>query len=542
IRNKRKEERLMRGIASIANSSDSESATLQMALDKFAFYIGWPVGHVCYYDKESGRIQPGDIWYCPDRERFGEFIQKTYESCSSGTKGLPGRVIAQRDSVYLEDVKTCENFRDYEGHVVSCFAVPVFIEEDVGAVLEFFHDRRVPEDRSIVKLAEQVGSEIGSILSRKMAKMALEASEAKFRQLAENIGQVLWLQTREEILYISPAYESIFEETPAKLKNDPANLFRTVHPGDRTRIREALASAFRENRSFHEEYRILFPGDRIKWIKTKILPFSDRVEGSLRFVGLSEDVTENKILSLEIVAAKEEAEKANQAKSEFLANMSHEIRTPMNVVVGFSELLSGQIKDPVQKDFINSIRSSGETLLGIINDILDLSKIEAERMELQPEPVHVRSMIEDITQLFSIRMKERNLEFREEISGDVPEFLEMDDLRMKQVLMNLISNAIKFTPEGFVALHLSVGNRREDRVDLSIRVQDSGIGISKKDQDRIFESFQQQEGQMSKKYGGTGLGLTIASQLIKLMGGTIRLESEIDRGSTFILDLPGVRV
>nr|WP_319266142.1 PAS domain S-box protein [uncultured Draconibacterium sp.] len=260
--------------------------------------------------------------------------------------------------------------------------------------------------------------------------------------------------------------------------------------------------------------------------------------------GLEEKVKE-RTLELEeankiILVSKEEAEKASKIKSEFLANMSHEIRTPMNAVIGFSELLSKKVTNPVHKEFVDSIKSSGKTLLRIINDILDLSKLEAGKLTIQPGPVNVKLLADEIQTLFDIRAKERNLELIVEVSKNIPEYLVLDELRTKQVLINLISNAIKFTPEGYVKLLITTDNIRKNDADINISVEDSGIGISPEDQLKIFQAFQQKEGQLTKEYGGTGLGLAISSQIVNLLKSKIKIESQLNEGSCFYFTLKNV--
>ncbi|MFW6351267.1 MAG: PAS domain S-box protein [Bacteroidota bacterium] len=248
-----------------------------------------------------------------------------------------------------------------------------------------------------------------------------------------------------------------------------------------------------------------------------------------------------KELEQSLILEKEKANAANQAKSEFLANISHEIRTPMNSILGFSEVMMNTTTDSKQKNYLKTILDSGKTLLSLINDILDLSKIEAGKIEISPEPVDVRVIVNEIKQIFDQITEEKNIEFKLQIDDDLPHSIIFDEIRLRQVLLNLTGNAIKFTEEGFVGICIRVLQKKDNCVDFEIVVADSGIGISPKEQHTIFESFTQTSGQDAKKYGGTGLGLAISKRLIELMHGNLRLDSKPGKGSEFIIQFTNAK-
>ncbi|WP_166269649.1 transporter substrate-binding domain-containing protein [Marinobacter caseinilyticus] len=239
------------------------------------------------------------------------------------------------------------------------------------------------------------------------------------------------------------------------------------------------------------------------------------------------------------------AESANRAKSEFLANMSHEIRTPMNAVIGYSDLLSNTVTEARHRHYLDAIRAGSRSLLMLINDILDLSRIEAGKMRLEFGPLAVQRLLDDVRHIFDLRAREQGIELQVSVAPDMPAAMMLDETRLRQVMFNLVGNAIKFTHKGRVEVHARAQPEHHSSgsppcCELIITVSDTGIGIAADQQDRIFDAFEQQEGQSSRKYGGTGLGLAISRKLARMMGGELTVESKLGVGSTFTFRLPGV--
>ncbi len=254
-------------------------------------------------------------------------------------------------------------------------------------------------------------------------------------------------------------------------------------------------------------------------------------------------------MEIELKQSKVEAELASRAKSEFLANMSHEIRTPMNAVLGYADLLESLVIGDKQVSYLESIKTGSRSLLNLINDILDLSKIEADKLELEFDYVDTSHFFEELKHIFSFKVEEKGLDFIIEISSGTPKGIYIDEARLRQILVNLLGNAVKFTDKGFVKISVWTENPQlvehtqdkvEEYIDLVIEVEDTGIGISKDNLDLIFDSFQQQNAQLAKKYGGTGLGLAITKKLVGLMNGTIKVDSELSKGSKFRILIPDV--
>ncbi len=324
-----------------------------------------------------------------------------------------------------------------------------------------------------------------------------------------------------------------------------------------------------------QEEKETWPDGRTTWLSTTKMPLYDEAGRIVGTFGLSRDITQSKRAEEVLRFAKEAAEAANRAKSSFLANMSHEIRTPMNAIIGMTELVLDTPLSPQQREFLLTVEESAESLLAIINDILDFSKIEAERLMIEPVPFDLREQLGDTLKTLALRADRRGIELICHIHPEVPEVVVADNLRLRQVMINLVGNAIKFTEEGEVEVSVRVGEpptpagrgaggegEAEKRfaqtsphpnplpegdgtltphpasVLLEFTVRDTGIGIPADKQTAIFEAFEQGDGTISRRYGGTGLGLAISSRLLRLMGGRMWVESQLGRGSQFHFQLP----
>ncbi len=376
-------------------------------------------------------------------------------------------------------------------------------------------------------------------------------ADGRFRSLVENIPMIVGYidevvpddPGRSIPLYIGPQIEDLLGYPLSAWLDEGELWLHVLHPEDRFMV-ERDAEARRTLSPLFAEYRMIARDGRVVWVTEKASVVEDPATAKLYWQGVMVDITARKQAEEALVAAKEAAEAATRAKAAFLATMSHEIRTPMNAIIGMTGLLLDTELDREQSDFAETIRDSGDTLLTIINDILDYSKIESGRMEFESQPFDPRACVESVLDLLAQQAAEKGIELACMVDPATPTVLG-DASRVRQILTNLVGNAIKFTTSGEVVVFAEstpVSEPGDDRmgerehgscVTLRFAVRDTGIGIPADRLDRLFEAFSQVDVSTTRQYGGTGLGLAISKRLTELMGGTIWAESEPGLGSTF---------
>lgn len=370
----------------------------------------------------------------------------------------------------------------------------------------------------------------------KHAEAARSASEARFRQLVEvaPVG-IFRTDAQGKLIEVNPAWLKL-----AELSDDEWTENRwtsIIHPDELARIAKNWAQAVSERTRFHEETRFGGRDAPVRWVTATATPEYDHTGRLISFVGTISDTTGRKLAEMELLEARERAERAVEVKSAFLANMSHEIRTPMNGVLGFTELLLADDLSDGQRRSVEMIAESGRAMMRLLNDILDISKIEAGMMTVASEPIDLRERLDSITSLMQPIATAKGLELALTLAPAVPEHVLGDPLRLRQILLNLVANALKFTERGAVVVEVDIGQSQAGET-LEFMVRDTGIGINPEVLGAVFDKFTQADTSTARTYGGTGLGLAISANLAQLMGGWLSAESTVGVGSVFRLSLP----
>lgn len=371
------------------------------------------------------------------------------------------------------------------------------------------------------------------ISDRVEAEEARKDNEERLRMALRAGGMAAWEWNPQESVWTDDVFEllGITRQTAS-----PDLFFRYVHSEDLAELKEAWQRATLGQSEYSHEFRIIRPDGEVRWIVGVGEVVYDEHGNAIRIFGLNWDSTSEHLAAEALRKSEQEAQLANNAKSEFLANMSHEIRTPMTAVLGYADLLLQQESDAEKLQHLQTIQRNGNFLLGIINDILDLSKIEAGKLEISHEWFSVADIVCDVRSMMNVRAAEKDLTFEVRFDGDVPSRIQSDPKRLRQVLINLVGNAIKFTESGVV--HLTVREIvRSDQTAIEFVVVDTGIGISVEQQRKLFQPFSQGDASITRSYGGTGLGLAISHRLVGMLGGAIAVKSEAGKGSQFTFSI-----
>lgn len=437
----------------------------------------------------------------------------------------------------LTDKKVIERFESQNIKTILIF--PIFVKNKFYGTIGFddcTQDREWTKDE--IEILQILANNISITIERIENQRLLFESQQRFKLLADNMPGVVFLSRDDEKfskVYINDEVESLTGYSKEEFLDGKINLIDLIYPEDKLKAFQINKKAIKSGSSFRLTYRIVKRNGDVIWVEE----YSDVIfkDGKVAFVeGILIDITEKKIIENEI-KAREYAEASNKAKSEFLANMSHEIRTPLNAIIGFSSLLNETELDSNQKEYLTTVNQSANILLDVVNDILDFSKIETGKLEIEYKKTNLYELANQIIDIIRFDSAQKNIELELHIDGNVPQYVLIDSLRIKQVLLNLLSNAVKFTDKGKVELAIKCSNSNDNKGKVDFFVKDTGIGIKKDNLGKIFEPFSQEDNSTTRKYGGTGLGLTISNNILKLMNSKLEVDSQYRKGSTFYFSL-----
>lgn len=442
-------------------------------------------------------------------------------------------IVASLEDSFLKDVLVTNEIK-------SILILPIYYKDNFSGFIGFddcSNEREWSDDE--INILQTLANNISAVIERKINENTIYESEEKFKLLANNIPGTVYLYENDENttkIFFNDEIEKLTGYQKSEFLENKLNLIDLIHMDDKEQINAALKIALENQEPFNFTYRIKNKNGDSVWVEE----FGDVITkgGKINYIeGILIDITQRKQAETAIIA-KEMAESASKAKSEFLANMSHEIRTPLNGIIGFTDLLMKTELGETQEKYMLTINESANSLLDIVNDILDFSKIEAGKLELDIRKNDINEVLKQVIDLIRYQSDHKKLGLRISIDSDIPLFAWFDSIRIKQILLNLLSNAIKFTTKGSIELKvLVIENKDEAQKTIRFSVIDSGVGILKENQEKIFKAFSQEDNSTTRKFGGTGLGLTISNQLLNLMESKLQLESEIHQGSNFYFDL-----
>jgi PAS domain S-box-containing protein len=470
---------------------------------------------------------PSIIWVKDLQGRY-RLINRPFEA----HYGMGRQEIAGRCEADLFPVELANAFQRTDSEVINCGAPLQF--ESMNQMADGLHTFLTVK----FPLRNLQGSIFGicgiatDITERKRAEQLVHESERRFRAMADRAPVLIWMSGLDKgCHYFNKTW---LDFTGRTLDQEVGNSWvEGVHPDELKHCLEVYKTAFDARQPFVMEYRLRRFDGEYRWLLDHGVPRLDEQGFFAGYIGSCIDITERKRTAEELQFAKQTAETANRAKSDFLAMMSHEIRTPMNGILGMTNLLQDTALDGRQREYVNMVNTSGEALLEIINDILDFSKIEAGQLRLEQEIFDLRPLVGEVLELLAARVQEKGLSLALDIETTVPEALRSDDGRLRQVLVNLVSNGIKFTEHGGVIVRVQCLSQIGGCARLRFEVQDSGSGISAADQAQLFQPFTQVNVAAARKRGGTGLGLAISRRIVELLGGQIGVQSTLGVGSVF---------
>ncbi len=515
--------------------------TCRIAIEDGEFYMAW-IGLV---NSKTNKVEV--VVSCGNTGTYLNNINIDLNDKKLGS-GLIGQAIKQGTTFFSNDIEHDERMVPWRNNALkhgfrSSIALPLKLSGKIIGALSLYSNKVGFFNEDEIKLLNELAMDISFALDiidmeaiRLNAEKALHESEEQYKVITNNTRDIIVKYGIDgKISYISSACKDALGFEPSELIG--ISVFRFFHPDEIPRLRKYQEDLLNEDAPNLVKHRLRRKDDTYIWCETSNQIIHDDNRNIKEVVAICRDISD--IIKTEaLTKEKDAAEMANKAKSEFLANMSHEIRNPLNAIIGLSNMMARADLKKEQKEMVESIKISSNNLLNILNDILDFSKIEANKIEILFNEFEIRKIMDDIYQSYKILTLNKTLDFSCKIEEDIPAILYGDGGKLSQMIINLVGNAIKFTEKGFINIHITKIKTVNDILTLRVEVTDSGIGIRKKDYDKLFQSFTQIDSSTSKSFSGTGLGLTIVKRYAELMGGNIYFNSEFGKGSTFTIEVP----
>ena len=520
----------------LADSPQLEDAVPRI-LQSICESLGWELGGMWEVDARATVLRCGEVWSAPSAG-VDAFIRKCRETTFERGVGLPGRVWATGEPAWIPDVVKDSNFprapvAAREG-LHGALGFPITVGGEILGVMEFFsHEIRQP-DEDLLQMLGAIGSQAGQFIKRKQAEEAAAKERHLLDTLMDTVPDTIYFKDAQgRFVRVNSALAARFglADPDGAVGKSDFDFFTEEHARPAFDDEQEIMRSGRPLAG--KEEKETWDDGRTTWVSTTKLPLRDPSGAIIGTCGISRDITARKQAEGELERAKEAAEAATRAKSEFLANMSHEIRTPLNGIIGMTDLTLDTELTAEQREYLGLVKTSADHLLTVINDVLDFSKIEAGKLDIERIDFNLRDTLDDTVATLANRAHKKGLELADHVAADVPDALVGDPHRIRQVVVNLIGNAIKFTDRGEVVLRVEKLSQAADETCLHFAVSDTGIGITPEQQQKLFKAFSQADTSTTRKYGGTGLGLAISARLVQMMGGELWLDSEPGRGSTF---------
>ncbi|QDU38185.1 Signal transduction histidine-protein kinase BarA [Maioricimonas rarisocia] len=525
--------RLLHRAMMLSATAETFEEALSSCLSVMCQITGWPIGHVWLPDVKRNRIVSSEIWHCTNEQQCRPLREATEGLELSSGEGFPGRIWERRQPCWGANLQTDQRVvlanELGEIGIKGTFGFPVTADGEIVAILEFFSPLEVAPSPKLLLLVSTLGHQLGRVFEQRQ----WDEERSRLAAIVDSSCDAIIGKTLDgRVTSWNSGAESVYGYTPEEAVGRPVSfLFPEGAVGEEPEIAAVVEHGVPLQQ--FETIRRRKDG-RLIDVSITVSPIWNSSGNLVGTATIERNISDRKQRMAELRHAKEQAEQANLAKSEFLANISHELRTPMNAIIGMVELSLFDETLPARlRDYLDTARDSAHILLALLNDLLDFSRMEAGRFELEHDPFRIRRVVSEAMRILSLRAHEKGLELTHEVDADVPDLLEGDARRLRQIVINLVGNAIKFTEGGDVTVRVSVDSIDSDSTRLLIAVRDTGIGIPEDQQATIFAPFTQIDASTTRQQGGTGLGLAICRELVEKMGGKIWLESQLGHGTTF---------